>query len=120
MNRYKDLIVWQKAMELVVLVYAFVKNLPREELYGLSDQMRRAVVSVPSNIAEGYMRGSKKEFSHFLTIAMGSCAELETQIELCKRLGFCSDTIKIDDMITEILKMATVLNNKLQSEVNNK
>ena len=77
---FKDLIVWQKAMDLVEETYRVVKCLPKEEQYGLSNQMRRAVVSIPSNIAEGNQRGSIKEYLHFLYIAMGSLGELETQI----------------------------------------
>ena len=86
---YKELTVWQKAMDLALLTYKLVKSLPREELYGLSDQMRRSAVSIPSNIAEGYQRGSDKELSYFLRIALGSCAELETQLLLCKNLEYC-------------------------------
>ena len=88
---YKELIVWQKAMDLVSEVYALVKLLPREELYALSDQMRRAVVSIPSNIAEGQERNSSKEFAQFLSIARGSKAELETQLFICVRLGYLSE-----------------------------
>ena len=86
MASYKDLIVWQKAMDLVVEIYRICKFLPKEENYGLSDQMRRSVVSIASNIAEGQARDSKKDFIRFLSIAQGSKAELETQIEICRRL----------------------------------
>jgi four helix bundle protein len=88
---YKDLIVWQKSMELVGEVHRLAKYLPKEELYGLSDQMRRAAVSIPSNIAEGQARNSQKEFAQFLHIARGSKAELETQLYICVRLGFMTD-----------------------------
>lgn len=77
-NSYEELIVWQKAMLLVEEVYKLVKKLPREELYALSDQLRRAVVSVPSNIAEGHTRAGTKEFINFLSIANGSRVEVET------------------------------------------
>ena len=77
---YKQLIVWQKAMDLTVQIYRLVKLLPKEELYALSDQMRRAAVSIPSNIAEGQSRYSNKEFIQFLNIAKGSNAELFTQL----------------------------------------
>ena len=78
---YEDLIIWQKAMDIAEKVYALTKTLPADEIYGLSSQMRRSAVSIPSNIAEGHARsGSHKEFKHFLTIAKGSLAELETQI----------------------------------------
>ena len=83
-NNYKDLIVWQKSMSLAVKIYQIVKLLPKEELFVLSDQMRRAVVSIPSNISEGHQRNSSKEFKHFLSIAKGSLGELETQLLLCE------------------------------------
>jgi four helix bundle protein len=85
-HSYKDLIVWQKAKDLAVLVYELTEEFPRSELYGLTSQMRRAVISIPSNIAEGRRRGHKKEFLHFLLNAYGSGAELETQIEIAKQL----------------------------------
>lgn len=76
---YKDLLVWQKALELVVLIYDLTSQFPKEELYGLAAQMRRSAVSIPSNIAEGSRRGTKKDFRQFLLIAFGSGAELESQ-----------------------------------------
>lgn len=79
---YKNLKVWQKAMDLTVEIYSLIKLLPREETYALADQMRRAVVSIPSNIAEGHGRNSDKEFIKFLTISRGSLLELETQIKI--------------------------------------
>ena len=88
MARYRELIVWQKAMDLVEEVYRLVKLLPREETYALSDQMRRAAISIPSNIAEGHGRNSEREFLRFLSIAQGSRAELDTQIEICIRLKY--------------------------------
>lgn len=88
MESYRELIVWQKAMDLVEEVYRLVKLLPREETYALSDQMRRAAVSIPSNIAEGHGRNSEREFLRFLSIAQGSRAELDTQIEICIRLKY--------------------------------
>ncbi len=85
---YKDLIVWQKAMDLVELVYQATKTFPKEEIYGLTNQVRRAVVSVPSNIAEGQARQSSAEFKNFLSIARGSLAEVETQLLIAMRLGY--------------------------------
>ena len=87
---YKELIVWQKAMDLVDEVYRLVKLLPREEAFALSDQLRRSAVSVPSNIAEGHGRQSRKEFSQFLSIARGSVFEVETQIHIGIRQQFFS------------------------------
>ena len=90
-NSYEDLIVWQKAMDLVVEIYRIVRFLPSEERYALSDQMRRAAVSIPSNIAEGNARGSKKDYVNFLSIAKGSDAELKTQCSICVRLNFVKE-----------------------------
>jgi four helix bundle protein len=90
LNSYRDLLVWQKAMELVVGTYRFSSSFPREELYGLTSQLRRASVSVPSNIAEGYGRASRKEYIQFLYVAQGSLKETETQIILAEMLGYAS------------------------------
>ena len=84
-QNYRDLLVWQKSMDLTDQIYRLSRSLPKEELYCLSDQMRRAAVSVPSNIAEGCRRGSTKEYLRFLHIACGSTAELETQLEIAVR-----------------------------------
>ena len=88
MQNYKELIVWQKSMELVTEVYQLTSQYPSSELYGLTSQSRRCSVSIPSNIAEGRRRGTGKEFRQFLLIAFGSGAELETQLEIVKRLSF--------------------------------
>ncbi len=85
---YQDLIVWQKAMDLVQLVYKASKKTPDEERYLLTSQLRRSAISIPSNIAEGQARQSTAEFLNFLSIARGSRAELETQIFIAKRLGY--------------------------------
>ena len=79
-TNYKGLIVWQKSMDLVVEIYKITKILPKYETYGLADQMRRAAISIPSNIAEGQGRNSSRECVHFLKISRGSCAELDTQL----------------------------------------
>jgi four helix bundle protein len=86
-KQYRDLIAWQKAMDLVEQVYKITKEFPKDEMYGLVSQMRRAAVSVPSNIAEGQCRSSK-EFVHFLMIAHGSLSEVETQMAIASRLGY--------------------------------
>ena len=106
-SNYQNLIVWRKAMNLAKEVYAIAKLLPKEELYALSDQMRRSVVSNPSNIAEGCGRESKTQMTNFLRIAKGSAAELETQLLLCKEIGFV-DEMKIKAplaMLDEISRM---------------
>ncbi len=85
---YQELMVWQRAMDMVVAVYQLSSKFPKEEIYGLKSQVRRAAVSVPSNIAEGQGRGTANEFAHFLRIAQGSMQEVETQVLLAERLGF--------------------------------
>ena len=86
-KQYQDLVAWQKAMELVEEVYKITRALPKEEIYGLSSQLRRAAVSVPSNIAEGQSRSSR-DFVHYLSMAHGSLSELETQMLIAARLGY--------------------------------
>ena len=90
---YRDLIVWQKARELVKKVYEGSESFPRNEVFGLTQQMRRAAVSVPSNIAEGYGRGSRPEYIRFLHIARGSLYEIETQLLLAEDLGYLSGDV---------------------------
>jgi four helix bundle protein len=90
MNSFKDLKVWQKALDLAEQVYALTTGLPMEERFGLQSQSRRCAVSIASNIAEGAGRNSKKEFQYFLSIALGSCFELETQLLLVERLQYGS------------------------------
>jgi four helix bundle protein len=93
---YRDLVVWQRAMELVVEVYRCTKGFPKDEMFGLAAQMRRAAVPVPSNIAEGQGRYSHKELVQFLFHARGSLLELQTQITVAERLGYLSDSDSID------------------------
>ena len=88
---YRDLAVWQRAMELAALVYKLTARLPREEIYGLSSQLQRAAVSIPSNIAEGHARESTKEYLRYLLVSRGSMAELETQLLLCQKLRLLSE-----------------------------
>ncbi len=107
MHKYQDLKLWQKGIDLVVSVYEATAEFPKEEKYGLISQMRRSAVSIPSNIAEGAGRNSDKEFCHFLSIANGSCYELETQILVAARLKLVSDEIcgKLCFELNEIQKM---------------
>ena len=120
-KHYKDLSVWQKSMDLAVEIFKVVKFLPREELYGLSDQMRRAVVSVPSNIAEGQQRSSTKDYIRFLHIAKGSLGELETQIMLCERLEYLGKekTGQLIGQCVEIQRMISGLISSLVLVLNN-
>jgi four helix bundle protein len=101
---YRDLVVWQRAMDLVVDVYRCTRIFPREELFGLASQMRRSAVSVPSNIAEGKGRYSQKELTHFLFQARGSLLELQTQISIAERLGYLgkSDSTKLENNSAEV------------------
>jgi len=88
MNYFKELKVWQKAIEIVTNTYLKTQSFPKEEIYGLTSQIRRCAVSIPSNIAEGCGRKTEKDFSNFLGIALGSGFEFETQLIICKNLGF--------------------------------
>lgn len=112
LKTYKDFIVWQKAIDLVVEIYRLVKFLPREEIYALSDQMRRAAVSIPSNIAEGQGRNTKKEFVNFLSIARGSQTELETQLQICVRLNYISS-----EQVETALNLCQEINKMLNSMI---
>lgn len=112
---YQELIVWRRAMKLVELVYQPTKQFPREELYGLTSQIRRAAVSIPSNIAEGQARKSTAEFRNFLSIAQGSRAELETQLLIAVRLKYLSQEQAEPCMawLDEISRMLNALQAKL-------
>ena len=117
-QHYRELIVWQKSMLLVQEIYAITKKLPKEELYGLSSQMQRAAVSIPSNIAEGQGRNGSKEFSQFLGIAAGSKAELQTQMLICVNIGYLSESDIADAMkiSEEVGKMLHSLQKKLTTD----
>jgi len=105
---YKELIAYQKSYDLVLRIYQLTHTFPKEEMYGLTSQIRRSAVSIPSNIAEGFMRGSK-EYTHFLRISLGSAAELETQLMLSKDLGYCDiDRFKVlSGLVKEVLRLLT-------------
>jgi four helix bundle protein len=110
-HSYKDLTVWQRSIELVVAVYELTEFFPREEVYGLTAQMRRSAVSIPSNIAEGRFRGTKKDYLQFLRISYASGAELETQIEIAKRLSKTQkhNFGKVDSLLLEVMKMLNTM-----------
>ena len=114
LQRFEDLIVWQKAMDLVVEIYKIVKLLPNEELYALSNQMKRAAVSIPSNIAEGQERSTTKDFIKFLHIAKGSKAELETQLLICIRLEYFTQQ-QIQNAQKLLIEVGKMLNALIQS-----
>ncbi len=106
---YKKLIVYQKSMDLVVIIYKLLEKLPSEEKFGLRSQMSRAVVSIPSNISEGSRKRTSAEKKQFFRIALGSTSELETQLEICERLEFFSRemTQPANSLVLEITKMLT-------------
>ena len=118
---YRNLTVWQKAMQLVIAIYDLTGKLPESERYGLVSQMRRASVSIPSNIAERKMRGTRKDYRHFLLDAFGSGAELETQLEIVKNLslgrGLSYD--HVDSLLAEVMRMLNALIHKLEITVPN-
>lgn len=111
MTTHKDLNVWKKSMNLVILTYRLTGQFPKEELFGLSSQMRRAAVSIPSNIAEGHGRNSDKELIRFLFISLGSASELETQILLSSKLEFLKEEgfNQLNELNNEIIRMLVAL-----------
>lgn len=117
-SNYQELDVWQRAMDLAEEIYKLVKLLPKEETYSLSDQMRRAAVSIVSNIAEGNARQSRKEYLYFLRIAKGSIAELETQILLCQRIKYMTQeqTMTALNLVERVAKMISALGKALRTQ----
>ncbi len=115
---HKDLKVWQESMDFVELIYKITNNFPSSELYGLTSQLKRASVSIPSNIAEGFARKGKQELSHFLYIALGSLSEIETQIELSFRLKFITQEQYND--CTEKMKFINILLSNLIKSIQTK
>lgn len=112
---YENLTVWKKSVELVVAVYNLTRDFPTEEKFGLTSQIRRAAVSIPSNIAEGKLRGSDQEFKRFLLIAFSFGGELETQIVIAKQLEETKNLeyTKVDELLVEVMKMLNTLISKL-------
>ena len=109
---YKDLVAWQKSMDLVTAVYRASQEFPKEEIFGLVSQTRRAAVSVPSNIAEGHARTSQKEFQYFLSNARGSLAELETQLTIAHQLAYIDET-GINQLLDRLGEVGRILNGLL-------
>ena len=109
MKSYKELEVWQRAIELAILVHNSAKSFPREEIYALGSQINRAAISVPANIAEGWGRGKTREYLFFLTIARGSLLELETHCILAQRFGYLKDDVYAQ-LLKEIERVAMMLN----------
>jgi four helix bundle protein len=107
MNDHKDLDVWKKSMDIVVDIYGITKDFPKDEIYGLTSQIRRAAVSIPSNIAEGAARNTDKEFMQFLYISLGSASEVETQLLLAQRLQFSGN---IAEIISKLMAVKQMIN----------
>lgn len=117
LSSYRDLIVWQKAMDLIVAVYKISNDFPQREMYGLTSQIRRAAISIPSNIAEDRRRGTRRDYHHFLRIAFGSGAELETQLEIARRLKYArqTDFSIAESLLSEVMKMLNVMTASLKT-----
>ena len=115
---YRDLIVWQKAMDLTTEIYRLTKKLPKDELYALTNQLRRAAVSIPSNIAEGNAHFSTREYLRFLSIARGSTAEVETQLLVCVKLNYLSqeDIASAVSLLDETGRMLNSMIKKLRDK----
>lgn len=120
MQNYKDLEVWQKSMDLTDEVYRLTRSLPKEELYALSSQIRRAAISIPSNIAEGKGRHNDKEMLYFIRVALGSCFEIETQILIGQRQGFwiSSETEKALVLCEQVARMLQKLRSVVSCPAN--
>ncbi len=116
---FRDLRVWQRGMELVERVYGLTQSFPEREAYGLTSQIRRAAVSVPSNIAEGHAREHLREYPHYLSVAQGSLAELQTQVEIAGRLGYVSRDLVIElvDFAGRLSRQLYALRNSLYANV---
>lgn len=109
-SSYKDLLIWKKGIVIVVKVYQLTKAFPSEELYALTNQIKRASVSIPSNIAEGYGRNTDKSFSHFIDISRGSLCELETQLIIAKELGFIVNFELYNEIFELIIEESKMIN----------
>ena len=101
---HRDLDVWKKSIDLVTLIYKYTADYPKDEVYGLISQIRRCAVSIPSNIAEGSARTTRKDFSHFLAIALGSVAELETQLIISRNLNYLPEVV-LDELMPELISI---------------
>jgi four helix bundle protein len=114
MNDFRELIIWQKAMDMIVDIYKISAKFPSEERYGLTSQIRRAVISVPSNIAEGFGRKTTSDFIHFLHISRGSLYEFQTQLEVSLRLSFISKN-EADELLVKAKEIEKMINSLILS-----
>ena len=108
-RNHRTLLVWQEAVELVVLVHQTTKSFPREEIYGLASQMRRAATAVPSNIAEGFARAGTRELLRYLNMAAASLSELDTQVEIARRLGYLADAPDVCGTVDKVSRLLAAL-----------
>ena len=115
---HKDLDCWKKSIAFVTEIYRVSKNFPKSEMYGLTSQLRRSAISIPSNIAEGAARNSDREFIRFLYIALGSIAECETQIEIASRIGYLDNVTDLNNQITDIRRLTQGLIRYLKENKN--
>ena len=117
LRKHHNLIAWQRAIELVNDIYLETNNFPKREMYVLSMQMRRSVISIPSNIAEGAARNSDREFVNFLSIARGSLSELETQVIISKNLGYLRDNSNLLNKISDVYGLINGLMNSIKRRI---
>jgi four helix bundle protein len=117
-NSYKDLLIWQKGIDIAINLYELVEDFPKEEIYALKSQLKRASISISSNIAEGYGRNSTQSYIHFLCISRGSLLELETQLIIANRLKFIKNETLFSELMNQIIEESKMINsfiNKLES-----
>ncbi len=119
MDTHKDLRVWQQSIEMVTSIYLMTKTFPKEELFGLVSQLRRAAISVPSNIAEGYARGTEREKLHFLRMSSGSMSEVETQLLLSLNLGYVGQEMfdELSEKVTTVWKQLNALISSIKKKM---
>lgn len=116
---YRDLIAWQKSMKLVTDIFLVTEEFPNSQLYTLTNQLQRAAISIPSNIAEGFSRKTSRNFLHFLSISMGSLYEVQTQIEIAQNIGYMNDEQK-DEIMEQTIEIEKILHGLMRSIRNNK
>ena len=109
---HEKLEAWQQAMRLVKAIYGQTQSFPKEEVFGLTQQMRRAAVSIPSNLAEGAARQGAREYAHFISIARGSLSEIETQLQIAQMLGYCNESETINEILDQLGRLLTGLHKK--------
>lgn len=113
-NSYKDLLIWQKGVDIVVNTYLLTHDFPKDEIYALTSQIKRAAVSIPSNIAEGYGRKSTQSYIHFVSISRGSLFELETQLYVAKKLNFIKNEALFSDIMNQVSEETKMINSFLK------